>query len=152
MPNRITSFDNEYAFLSNFHPCQVVFDGRKYANSEAAFQAAKLADPNDRVAFEGLSPRDAKRMGRKVELRPDWETVKDAVMLVILRDKFTRTPRLGEMLVETGDAVLVEGNYWHDNYWGDCSCPRCRLKPGKNKLGKLLMQVRDEIREGRLVP
>ena len=66
-------------------------------------------------------------------------------MLIGLRKKFAN-PELRDLLLATGDEELVEGNYWHDNEWGNCTCPRCKNIPGKNKLGKLLMQVREEIK------
>lgn len=146
MPTCICSFRKEYSFLSNFYSCPVVFEGVKYSSSEVAFQAAKLSDPADRIQFNGLNAKDAKRLGHVVKLRDDWANVCNDIMLSILRDKFTRTPALGQMLLETGDAYLIEGNYWHDNYWGHCTCSRCAHKPHMNTLGILLMQVRYELR------
>jgi ribA/ribD-fused uncharacterized protein len=65
-----------------------------------------------------------------------------------LRLKFTQNPELRRRLLDTGDAVLVEGNTWHDNYWGTCTFRRCSKTKGKNMLGKLLMQVRQELADG----
>lgn len=79
-------------------------------------------------------------------MRPDWERVKDEAMLACLRAKFS-DPVLADKLLDTGIEELVESNYWHDNYWGDCTCShntQCK-NPGKNMLGTLLMQVRKEI-------
>ena len=70
-PERIDIFREEYEFLSNFYPARVFFDGVLYDNSEAAYQAQKCADPQDRLAFTWLTADEAKRMGRKVALRPD---------------------------------------------------------------------------------
>ena len=81
-----------------------------------------------------------------MSLRPDWEKVKDGVMLDILRIKFSK-PDLKQMLLDTGDAYLIEGTTWHDNYWGNCTCDRCKNITGKNMLGKTLMQVRAELKE-----
>lgn len=72
------------------------------------------------------------------------------IMLELLRLKFTRNPELGKLLIATGDALLEEGNKWHDNFWGDCTCDDCRDIEGENWLGKLLMQVRDELSKGRI--
>ena len=147
MPKCIDRFDGEYAFLSNFYLCPVVYDGMMYSNSEAAFQAAKCASLEDRVPFTRMTPREAKKAGRMVELKPTWYAYRTEAMLEILRDKFRRTPALRRWLVATGDAELIEGNHWHDNYWGNCSCPRCTDATGCNMLGKLLMQVRKELKE-----
>ena len=79
-------------------------------------------------------------MGRSVSLRPDWEDIKDDVMLEGLYRKFTND-ELAEWLLDTGDEELVEGNWWGDRYWGVCN------GIGQNKLGKLLMKVREELAE-----
>jgi hypothetical protein len=63
-----------------------------------------------------------------------------------LRKKFC-IPELREWLVATYPIPLVEGNYWHDNYWGDCSCNKCQATPGINKLGKMLMDLRERLRD-----
>ena len=81
-----------------------------------------------------------KKMGRSVSLRPDWEDIKDDVMLEGLYRKFTND-ELAEWLLDTGDEELVEGNWWGDRYWGVCN------GIGQNKLGKLLMKVREELAE-----
>jgi ribA/ribD-fused uncharacterized protein len=130
-------------FLSNFYPASVIYQGRKYRTSEHAFQAAKTLDKNQRktiAAFE--EPALAKRMGRVVELREDWEDVKLGVMKIILRDKFKRNADLRKQLLATGDSELIEGNVWGDTYWGVCQ------GKGENHLGKLLMEVRQELQEG----
>ncbi len=143
MPDKIDRFDGDYRFLSNFHNCPVEYQGITYANSEAAFQAAKCTDPDERRRFAVMSPGTAKNAGRHVKLRPDWESVKDGIMLEIVRAKFTQNRDLAEKLLATGDAQLIEGNYWKDFYWGVC------YGKGQNKLGQILMQVRREIREGK---
>ena len=77
-----------------------------------------------------------------------WEQIKDKVMYDILRDKFSSDPNKANLLA-TGNRPLIEGNNWHDNYWGVCSCERCKRKynHGRNQLGKTLMQIRDELRK-----
>lgn len=141
----VSSFDKEYSFLSNFYPTLVDFEGLVYPSSEAAYQAAKTLDHQLRQPFTVLSPGQAKRFGRTIELRPDWEEVKEKVMLGIVRSKFNSNPEIAEQLIATGSEFLVEGNHWHDNTWGDCSCEKCKDIPGQNKLGKILMQVRAEL-------
>lgn len=140
----INCFEREYAFLSNFYPSPIKYEGIKYPTVEAAFQAAKTSDLHMKMAIATAdNPGKAKRMGRKVVLREDWEEIKDKVMEDCLRLKFS-DPVLREKLLATGDEELEEGNWWHDNYWGSCYCSRCG-DVGKNKLGYLLMKIRKEI-------
>ena len=140
----INCFEREYAFLSNFYPSPIEYEGIKYPTVEAAFQAAKTLDLHMKMTIATAdNPGKAKRMGRKVVLREDWEEIKDQVMEDCLRLKFS-DPILREKLLATGDEELEEGNWWHDNYWGSCYCSRCG-DVGKNKLGYLLMKIRKEI-------
>ena len=88
-----------------------------------------------------MTSPEAKALGRKIELRPDWDSVKDIVMYDVCKLKFTTHTDLKEKLLSTGDAELIEGNYWGDVYWGVCN------GIGKNKLGKTLMRIRSELRE-----
>lgn len=139
--NAIKEFKGENFFLSNFFVAPVYYQGIRFENNEAAFQAAKC--PERMRDFCGLSPQSAKRLGRKVTLRPDWETVKYDVMYQVCKAKFLQNPDLRNKLVETGDAELVEGNTWGDKIWGVCG------GVGENNLGKILMRIRDEISEWR---
>lgn len=141
----ISGFIKDYSFLSNFYFTPVEFEGETYITSESAFQAAKTLDPEIRKQFTQMAPGPAKRKGRTLELRADWEAVKEDVMYRILKAKFT-PDYMKQLLLETGDEYLEEGNTWHDNIWGNCSCPKCRDIPGANRLGKLLMRVRDEAK------
>lgn len=143
--DKIKNFSGKYDFLSNFYPCSIVYNGYPYTSVEAAFQSEKCADPRDCVQFTELSARDAKRLGRKVELREDWEERKLDVMWELLCIKFLNYPELLAKLLQTDIAFLVEGNTWHDNFWGTCSCERCSRRPGANKLGRLLMSLRNTM-------
>lgn len=145
MPKLITSFAGEYEFLSNFAPCNIHFAGMNFTTTEAAFQAAKTNIFEERLAISlADTPGKAKRLGRRVTLRSDWEEEKDQIMLDILRLKFTKGSELARRLDRTGDAILIEGNHWHDRYWGVCLCEdHCA---GANVLGQLLIQVRAENR------
>ena len=154
-PNAILFFDKEYAFLSNFFESPIEFktvDGKKMIapTVEHAFQAEKaMFAVEQETIINADTPGKAKRLGRHCLLRPDWEDAKDNVMLEFVRRKF-QIPELRDKLLATGTANLVEGNNWHDNYWGICVCEKCVNNPvvdGKNKLGSILMRVRDEIRE-----
>lgn len=144
----ITKFDGDYAFLSNFYPSPFEWHGVHYPTVEHFFQAAKADNQEDfEMVLREPNPGGAKHAGRNVRLREDWEEIKDLVMLTALRQKFA-IPELREKLLATGDEGLVEGNTWHDCYWGICSCERCGSN-GKNMLGRLLMKVRDDIREAK---
>ena len=92
-----------------------------------------------------LTPRAAKELGQIIEKRPDWETYKETVMYEVLVEKF-KDRVLCKRLLATGGAELIEGNWWHDNTWGNCSCTNCIYTEGKNLLGKTLMRVRSELR------
>lgn len=141
----ITKFREEYAFLSNFYPCPITIDGIRYPTTEHAFQAQKSEQPNVRKAIAmAPSPGIAKRMGRTSTLRPDWEQVKLEVMRTCIYHKFNH-PRLARMLLATGSQELVEGNYWHDNFWGNCTCMKCQNIEGQNHLGQILMARRGLI-------
>lgn len=136
----ISSFRDKYFFLSNFYKAPVIFDGVRYENNEAAFQAQKCMNPEDRKAFSEVDPSTAKKMGRKVQLRPDWEDVKVGLMKKIVFAKFTQNPNLALNLLDTKDEELVEGNDWGDKIWGKVN------GDGQNLLGQILMEVREEIR------
>jgi ribA/ribD-fused uncharacterized protein len=142
----IMVFKGPYRFLSNFWPCEVVYEGVTYPSTEHAFQAAKTLDLTKRAAIcIAESPGVAKRLGRAVTLRPDWDTLRLGVMEDLLRQKFVK-PSLTKLLLATEDVVLIEGNDWHDQFWGMCFCPKHEGR-GENHLGRLLMQVRSDIRD-----
>ena len=140
----IKNFEGEYAFLSNFYFSPMIIDNVVYTTNEHYFQAMKSLNPKERQAIVlAPTPGKAKRLGRKVSLRKDWEDIKEEVMLTGLRHKFSN-PELRKKLLATGNEELIEGTTWHDNYWGICDCEACSGQ-GKNRLGKLLMQVREEL-------
>lgn len=139
MNNAITSFSNPYRWLSNFWEVRIDYEGLTYPSTEHAYQAAKTLDMETRRTFTSGTAGDAKRRGRGLDIRADWEEVKVQVMLDLLRLKFAR-PSLAKLLLGTGERELVEGNSWGDEFWGVC---RGR---GLNMLGRLLMQVRAELR------
>lgn len=142
----INSFSGGNGFLSNFHICELVYNDKKYRTAEHAFQAAKCVNEIDENRIRQTpSPASAKSLGRRVNLRKDWESQKIAVMEQILRVKFQNVI-LRNLLIKTKSFKLVENNTWHDNEWGNCICTKRRMcQPlGKNILGKLLMKIRDE--------
>lgn len=141
----IVEFDGDYAFLSNFYPSTIYHDGITYPTNEHFFQAMKTLDISERKAIAAAeTPGLAKRMGRNVKLRSDWEKIKVDVMRLGLILKFTDA-ELAEKLIATGDEELVEGNWWHDNTWGNCHCTACSRKGGRNLLGMLLMELRTNL-------
>lgn len=137
----INVFRDEYDFLSNFYPCQIEYQGLWYQNAEAAFQAQKCIHEEDRQFFCGLPAAKAKRRGRQVPLRPDWECVKRDFMEKIVRAKFHQNSHLAGKLLATKERELVEGNTWGDTYWG----VDIRTGQGENHLGRILMKVRNEL-------
>lgn len=145
MNNVIDVFDGEFAFLSNFYEHPFEMDGKIYRTAEHAFQAMKAINEHDRqLIADAATPGQAKRLGRKIQLREDWEQVKEIYMLDIIRAKFA-DPELGQKLINTAPSYLIEGTTWHDNTWGNCTCERCKNIEGKNYLGKILMSVRQDL-------
>ena len=139
---RFYSVNDDYGEFSNFALFSIYLKGKSWRTSEHYFQAQKFADPADQAAVRGArTPMGAARKGRdrKRKLRRDWESAKDGVMRDALRAKFTQHAELRALLVSTADAVLVEHTE-NDAYWGDGGDGR-----GKNRLGRLLMEVRAEL-------
>lgn len=134
----ITEFIGENFFLSNFFPCEVKFEDIVYPSLEHAYVAQKTLDLNLRKEIAEISTAGkAKRFGRKIDLRSDWEAKKILIMYDLLLVKFS-DPKLSKKLVSTRNKNLVEGNTWGDQFWGVCD------GKGENWLGELLMRVRDE--------
>ncbi len=144
--NCISCFREEYIFLSNFYEAEVTWGGLTYGSSEAAFQAQKCADEAEKQCFTEFGPGKSKGVGRRVRLRPDWEEVRVGIMEEIIRAKFTQHPELACRLLATGGKVLVEGNRWGDTFWG----VDWRTGQGENHLGRILMQVREELRKQKI--
>ena len=139
---KIDKFDGKFRFLSNFYPSPIFYDGILYPTVEHAFQAAKTLNMQERKEKfnDKLTPGEAKRNGRHVKLRSDWEEVKVNIMYELVLQKFTVHPLLTQDLLNTYPATLIEGNYWNDCFWGICN------GTGENKLGLILMKVRDQLR------
>lgn len=145
MTNSVISFNGQYKFLSNFHSSQIEFEGLVYPTVEHAYQAAKTLDNIVREFIRNqVTPGEAKRAGRNISLREDWEDVKLTIMATLLRKKFY-DPVLKAALLQTGEAELKELNYWHDQFWGSCTCLK-HNDTGDNNLGRLLMELREELR------
>lgn len=136
----IGELTGKFRFLSNFWSCYVYWHGVPYPSVENAYQAAKCADIHDCIRFENIKASEAKRLGRIVKMRPDWEKEKLRVMESLVLQKFSSEPLRG-MLLDTGDEEIQEGNWWGDAFWGTVN------GIGQNHLGKILMRVREEIRD-----
>ncbi len=159
-PNRVDSFQGSYRFLSNFWLCRVPrgvpYNGINYPSVEHAYQAAKTRSKKERervlwkdwrtgLKLRVTTPGEAKRAGQTVTLRKNWNRLRRPVMEKLLRRKF-EDPQLAEMLLQTEDAVLIEGNNWGDTFWGVCN------GVGENHQGKLLMKIRQELKVKRSGP
>lgn len=142
----IVSFEGKYAFLSNFYPAKIHIENKEfgfydeYPTAEHAYQASKAFMVTEKEQIKSAStPGLAKKYGKFIRMRSDWDEVKLETMEEIVRIKFEMNPDLAQLLVDTGDMKLVEGNWWHDTYWGVCN------GRGHNHLGKILMKVREEL-------
>ena len=143
----IDSFHKEHAFLSNFFYSPITINHKSWPTAEHVFQAAKTLDKDKQDEIRlALTPKHAKKLGRSVTLRSDWEKVKKNVMYKIVRLKFLQNAKIRQQLLLTGSEKLVEGNIFHDNFWGNCKCIRCVDVKGENVLGKILMRVREELK------
>lgn len=141
----IDSFHGEYRFLSNFYICTIFHKGIAFPSVEHAFVASKSNDPEFWNKIRSIQqPGKVKRLGRKIQIIENWDQIRLSVMETLLRVKFSY-PDLKRKLLATQDAILVEGNNWHDQYWGDCRCDKHINIPGKNMLGNLLMKIRSEL-------
>lgn len=144
----IRGFQGQNRFLSNFHPAPLVVEleigghtlEAQAPTAEHAYQASKAVTVHDaRAVLRCATPAEAKRAGRKIPQRPDWEQVKIAIMRRIVNAKFRQNPPLATKLRQTGEAQLLEENDWGDIFWGVC---RGR---GQNHLGRILMDVRNGL-------
>jgi ribA/ribD-fused uncharacterized protein len=149
LPSQITEFKGQYGWLSNFYPCETDLAGIVFPTVEHAYQAAKSNSRLERAKIAlAPTPGQAKRMGSKLFTRPNWDRIKLPLMESLLRQKFGKEPFKAQ-LMETGDALLAEGNYWGDDFWGVCPTGKMGADgqvhlSGQNHLGKLLMKIRDE--------
>ena len=137
---------DETSFLSNF------FIDEKGFCAELHYQAAKFQDEEDRNKILKMKPGESKRYANaainKARIRKNFYNVKLKIMETILEEKF-KNPSLRERLLKTDECELIEGNYWHDNFWGSCYCTKCG-DIGENNLGKILMRIRELCERGEI--
>ncbi len=139
----IDRFRGEHFFLSNYYPAATPHRGRHFPTSEHAYMAAKTNDPDAIAAILATSdPAEARQIAEAATLVDNWARRKFAVMEEIITAKFATNPNLADKLVATAGTMLVEGNTWHDQTWGSCTCDQHRNIPGGNALGIILMTVR----------
>jgi len=137
----ISEFKGKYRFLSNFYLSPFSICGIQFITVEHFYQAMKTNDYDDFTRIvTAETPGEAKKLGRNVMLREDWEHIKEDVMFTGLEAKFNQNPDLKQMLIDIGSQVLQEGNYWNDKYWGI----DLKTGKGKNRLGILLMRLGDK--------
>lgn len=129
-----------YRFLSNYQVIPVLYEGLEYPSTENAYQAAKSLDPVVRKQFLNITPSEAKKLGKKLVIRPDWDEIKYDVMKEICTYKFTQHQSMRDALISTGDRYIEETNHWKDRYWGVCD------GVGENNLGKILMEIRASLK------
>lgn len=141
----ILAFEGDYSWLSNFWPAEIALDGMVFPSVEHAYQAAK-ADLSQRAVFLGCTAGKAKRLGRRVAQRADWERVRVDIMRSLIQQKFARGSVLGQKLKATGARKLVEGNAWGDVFLGVCE------GQGRNQLGELLMEQRTLLQSLAMLP
>ncbi len=143
----ITGFEGKYSFLSNFYKHTVVYLDEEFPTAEHAYQWSKTLDKMQRKAIlKARSPGMAKKVGQDVILRKNWDGKKLGIMEAIVFNKFSQSVYLVHELRETESIHLIEGNYWHDNYWGECTCKKCVDIPASNHLGNILMTIRAKLR------
>lgn len=140
----INSFNGDFRFLSNFSLHSFIDKkGMKWKTVEHFFQASKTNDEKQKnLIMLCNTPSQTKHIGRKVKLIKDWDKKKLNIMYRALKMKFDQNLDIQKKLISTFEYKLIEGNYWHDNYWGNCFCNKCKNINGQNYLGNLLMLIR----------
>ena len=155
----ITSFQNENRFISNFFEIKipVLFEGLEFFTIEAAYVSAKTTDIKIRKEIQKMKPGRAKRKGEEIleknlSPNPKWsDNFRAALIEDLVFQKFSKNEDLKQALIATGKCKLIEGNWWHDNFFGVCNCGNCPIEKQRppeeqNKLGKILMGVRKRLK------
>lgn len=138
---KIEKFRGDYRFLSNFYPCDILYNHILYPSTEHAYQAQKSGEFKKMLEISRMTAGQAKITGSTIDTGDDWDYKKVNIMYKINRIKYSN-PTMGEKLLATGNALLVEGNWWGDKFWGVCS----KTNKGENILGNLLMGIREELK------
>ena len=150
----IDTFTGRWGFLSNFYPCKIKYKGIEYPSVEHFYVAMKIKDDQfinskniplvdcQEMISRIKTPAEAKKLGKKLKIRKDWDIVRFSIMEWGVTEKFKDRDLL-KLLISTQGEELKESNWWHDNYWGVCTCEKCDSK-GENNLGKILMKIRND--------
>lgn len=143
----IDKFSDSNFFLSNFYFVPVEYEGITFPSVEHAYQASKTTQVADRQFAACIKkPGEVKRWGKTVPLRHNFDAIKYQIMWELCYKKFTANQKMTKLLLSTGNAKLVEGNWWGDTYWGVCN------DKGENNLGKILMDIREFLHTFQLRP
>jgi len=137
------TYKNRWVFnwFSNMIPCDIEIDGKLYKSTENYYQAMKTTNEEDHNIIASLSPEQSKARIRKFSIREDWDDIKVNVMQSALEVKFSQ-PEWKERLLATSREPIVEWNNWNDKFWG----VSIKDNLGKNKLGSLLMEIRQNYK------
>jgi ribA/ribD-fused uncharacterized protein len=144
----IKEFRGDFEYMSNFYRRAPFVDkcNAKWKTVEHYFQAAKTTHPGEKFdIWMAQEPGIAKKLGTRCSLVPNWRTIKESVMKDAITMKFRQNLDIAKKLVSTHGFRLIEGNTWHDNFWGVCRCKKCEDQFGINRLGDILETVRNDI-------
>jgi len=142
MMEPITSFRKEHEFLSNFFLSKMIIDGKEYLTVEHWYQANKASNERDHEFIRlQKTPSEAKHWGKAITIRSGWNNLRMRIMIRGAWEKFQQNSDLRRLLIATHPRPLVEGNDWGDQFWG------VRRGTGENHLGRILMLVREKIRQ-----
>ena len=142
--NAILGFFGKYGFLSGFCRCTLKIEWKgeifDFTCIDEAYNARRTFDIDVQKTFQSIGPREATRKARDMKRRPGWRSARVEIMTNLVREKFRQNEGLAILLLNTGDAHLENTNRWGDKFWGVCD------GEGQNNLGKILMEVRDEMK------
>ena len=140
---QIFFYEHDFYIFSNFSAFTLEWKGKLWPTSEQAYQAEKFDDEEMKETIRtASSAHEAYKYAEsnKNKRRDDWDNIKLSVMKEILREKVNQHPYVKKKLLDSGDKELIEDS-WRDSYWG--WGPN---KDGENHLGKLWMEIREEVR------
>jgi len=139
----IDEFKGQYSCFSNFYPRQVKYKDKIYKTKEHAYQCQKATNQEDFDSiFNSSTPFQAKQRGKQIQIKKYWNQFKVSIMKQIVLEFFKQHGDLKDILLSTNTFLLIEGNHWNDTFWGVCN------GVGENHLGKILMEVREILRQG----
>jgi predicted NAD-dependent protein-ADP-ribosyltransferase YbiA (DUF1768 family) len=142
-PVTVKEFRDKYSFLSNSYKCSVEWEGILYPSVSHALSATLTEHKKERIKIsETKNISDVKKFTKDFQVTDKWTRNKYQLMYDLVLKKFLTDSMLEFKLLCTEGAKLVNGNHWHDNINGVCSCRECIGKPSENRLGEILTRVR----------